>query len=111
VREPRLAYRDAATGAWRSEGRRLLAIARGVGAGRQPLKLLAYQLGTTEQHVGRLLRGVERPGVDVIARAWLELGIAGHLWGLAPFDEAIGAKGSKEDSTDLHAVSRLALVR
>ena len=88
-----LAYRDAA-GAWCSEGRRRLNAARGEGAERQPLKVLAYQLNVAEQHVGRLLRGLEQPSAELIAKIWLALGIPGHAWGLAP---CVNLTGSKDE--------------
>lgn len=47
---------------------------------------VARQLGVSPQRLHSALT-THRPDADLIARAWLVLGIPGHLWGVAPLDE------------------------
>lgn len=97
--DARLAYRDA-SGAWRSEGRRLLEVVRGTGADKKPLKAFGYELGITEQYVGHLLEGRRQPSADIIARIFLAYGIEGHTWGLAPRDVKLPVSKPELPNTD-----------
>jgi hypothetical protein len=62
-----------------SEARRLLLVVRGEGNARIPMKILAHQLGVTEQRVGQLLAG-SPPSLALAARIFRVFGIAAHLW-------------------------------
>jgi transcriptional regulator with XRE-family HTH domain len=78
-RDARLAYRDV-IGAWCSEGRRLLNVAR---AG-EKLVVLAMRLEVSESYLSELLNGRKQPSIGVATRVFLVFGIEGHTWGLTP---------------------------
>jgi DNA-binding XRE family transcriptional regulator len=65
-------------GAWRSEGRRLLALLPGKRDG------LAFCLGITRQGFGRLLSGQSRPSWELAARIEAEFRIPIASWAYAP---------------------------
>lgn len=63
-----------------SEGRRLYLVVRGEGRERVPLKVLAFQIGCSEQFIGQLLSGRALPSLELAARIFAVHGIAAHLW-------------------------------
>jgi hypothetical protein len=62
-----------------TEGQRLYRLVRGDGGARVPLKVLAYQIGCSEQRVGQILAG-SPPSLDLAARIFAVHGIGAHLW-------------------------------
>jgi hypothetical protein len=67
-------------GEWHSEGRRLLALVRGS----DKLLVLSLRLHISEQFLGRILNGLQRPSPEMALRLWLEFAIPVHAWVLAP---------------------------
>ncbi len=76
----RSAVAPVAADAGASEGSRLLAVARGSGVDRTPLKVIAGQLACSEQFVGQLMSGRSLPSLQLAATIFRVFRIHAHLW-------------------------------
>jgi hypothetical protein len=83
-----------------SEGARLLAVVRGEGKGRMPLKAMAFDLDASPTFVWHLLNGFRQPSLAMATRML-------DLWGIRPEAWCRKPAVQKLDSTGLSVIVTL----